>query len=263
MPGLGDLLHLVSGRALLGTVRERHAQNLGSAAQRAAHIGADSSSDTQPQLGRHQESSAGMAGEPEKVASLGFRGAMGGLRASPGHGRPSASMQPDNCTMTEHPPEVHRQADGEAESMEDGQSQSDTGPGRLGGSRESADVLDLFVDDILIATAVRGRTDGLDSASYESQQAGRNTPQGKAEAIEARKAARRIAIYRDGGPALCTIDQSGRIVTAAELPGSAHHRMITSATPFVRSLHFLVHTGARQIASARYASEAAACCTVR
>ena len=38
LPGLGDLLHLVSGQTMLGSVRERHAQNLGSPGHRAAHL---------------------------------------------------------------------------------------------------------------------------------------------------------------------------------------------------------------------------------
>ena len=56
-----------------------------------------------------------------------------------------------------------------------------------------------------------------------------------------------MAIYRaedEGGAPFCTIDQrSGRITTSVQPRAGVHHQMISSATPFVRSLHFVVHTG--------------------
>ena len=142
--------------------------------------------------------------------------------------------------------------------------------------KQPADVLDLFLDDRHVATAVRERwaepADQSASKGSRTQSPGRQgvrgevtdgpgqparpsaaaagmagAPLGTGEAAKPKGPSGRIAIYRaedEGGPPFCTIDQcSGRITTSAQLRAGVHHQMISSATPFVRSLHFVVHTG--------------------
>ena len=67
-----------------------------------------------------------------------------------------------------------------------------------------------------------------------------------AESGTSDRAASRITIYTagdEGGYVLCTIDQKGHVKTANLMRPGVQHQMICSATPFVRSLHFIVQRG--------------------
>ena len=271
MPGLGDLLHLVSGQTLLGAVRKRHARNLGSARHGAAYIRADMGGS--PQLGMHQQESERTACNHASMHGFGL--AEGIEDWSGSHDCNSASTHQD-CSSTRGAGHTlcssDRQPLGTA-----GMSDRHTQHGSCRGSRyearqkQPADVLDLFLDDKHVATAVRehwtepadqsaslgsrirppGRQGVEDDPGQPARQAAApgmtDVPLGTAEAAKPEGPSGRIAIYRagdEGGPPFCTIDQrSGRIATSAQLRAGVHHQMISSATPFVRSLHFVVHTG--------------------
>jgi len=67
-----------------------------------------------------------------------------------------------------------------------------------------------------------------------------------AEFGTADRAVSRITIYTagdEGESVLCTIDQKGDINTANLMRPGVQHQMICSATPFVRSIHFIVQRG--------------------
>ena len=272
MPGLGDLLHLVSGQTLLGTVRERHARNLGSARHGAAQVCADVGGS--PQLGMHQQ-------EPERTArshtSMHGSGPAEGIGDWSGSRDYKSASMHQSCSSAREACHTHCSSDEQpSASASTGDRQAQRRSNRdsryQASQKQPADVLELFLDDQHIATAVRERwTEPADqSASMGSKTppAGRqghvdgpgqparpsaaapgmtDVPIGTAEAAEQGGSLGRIAIYRaedEGGTPFCTIDQrSGRIATSAQLRAGVHHQMISSATPFVRSLHFVVHTG--------------------
>ena len=274
MPGLGDLLHLVSGQTLLGTVRERHARNLGSARHGAAHIRADLGGPLQ--LGMHQQETERTACNHTSMHESGVAEGIGDWSGS--HDCNSASTHQGSSSTRGI---CHTQCSSDRQSFGTaGMTDRHTQHGSCRDSRyearqkQPADVLDLFLDDKHVATAVRERwTEPADqSASKGSriQAFGRQgvedgpgqparpaaaaaaagmtgVPPGTAEAAMPEGPSGRVAIYRaedEGGAPFCTIDQrSGRITTSVQPRAGVHHQMISSATPFVRSLHFVVHTG--------------------
>lgn len=302
VPGLGDLLHLVSGRSLLGAVRERRAQNLGSSGQpdlhlgSAQHEGAHFGSTRQP--GPHLDSS-GHEGCAESLGSSGHEGHLGSTRqpvsrlaacmegapqlhehrqgfnlaASPADpSRPVGTAEAmwsssashvrheQASTLTHLEGERVRDAEHEGDghsrpgsaSLQDKRSDFDDGRGSNDRRKPAGDVLDLFIDDQLIATALRGSGGGTGMCPSVSDRTagGRGSVPGGTATSKADKTAKAaegtITIYRvadNGDHPLCTVDSSGRIVTAGKPREGVHHQMLTSATPFVRSLHFVLHTG--------------------
>ena len=272
MPGLGDLLHLVSGQTLLGTVRERHAQNLGSARHGAAQI--RSKMGGLPQLGVHQQETERTACNHTSMHGSGLAEGIGDWSGS--HDCNSASTHQD-CSSTRGACHTlcssDRQPLGTAGMSDRHTQHSSSRDSRYEArQRQPADVLDLFLDDKHVATAVREcwtePADHSASMGSRTQLPGRQgvrdgpgqparppaaaagvygDPLGTAEAAKPEGPLGRVAIYRaedEGGPPFCTIDQrSGRITTSAHPRAGVHHQMISSATPFVRSLHFVVHTG--------------------
>ena len=272
MPGLGDLLHLVSGQTLLGAVRERHARNLGSARHGAAsHIRSDMGGSLQ--LGMHQQETERTACNHTSMHGSGVTEGISDWSGS--HDCSSASMHED-CSSTRGACHTLCSSDRQPLGTAD-MSDRHTQHGSCRDSRyearqkQPADVLDLFLDDKHVATAVRefwaGPTDQSASMGSRTQAPGRqgvedgpgqparqaaaagmtDVPLGTAEAAKPGGPSGRVAIYRaedEGGAPFCTIDQrSGRITPSARLRAGVHHQMISSATPFVRSLHFVVHTG--------------------
>ena len=302
VPGLGDLLHLISGRTLLGAVRERQAQDLGSFGQPDLHMGsaqhecAHLGGVRQPAL--HLGSSSGHDGVADSLVSSGHEGQNLGSTEQPvsrlaacmegapqlhehGQGLNSAASFADSgnpvrtaefeasssashvrhkqaSTLTEGERVGAAEHEGNGHgppssaSLHDKRLKSDDGRGSNDRRKPAGDVLDLFIDDQLIATALRGSSRGADvfPSVTDSACGGRgNVPGGTAtsKADKAAKAAEgTITVYRvadDGGHPVCTIDSSGRIVTAGKIREGVRHQMLTSATPFVRSLHFVVNTG--------------------
>ena len=273
MPGLGDLLHLVSGQTLLGAVRERHARNLSSAWHGAAHV-CDGMGGS-PQLDMHQQESDRTA-----CSHASMHGLAEGIRVWPSsHDCNAANAQNSSISPrgachspcgSERQPEFGMASKSNSREHQDSSSRG----GSFQASQQPADVLDLFLEDKHVATAVRerwtepaeqsasmgsrihpagrqGSHDGPEEPSglAAAAAAGMNaTPNGATEAAEPGASSGRIAIFRaedEGGSPLCSIDQrSGRITTSAQLRAGVHHQMISSATPLVRSLHFVVHTGA-------------------
>ena len=319
VPGLGDLLHLVSGRTLLGAVRERRAQNLGSSGQpdlhlgSAQHEGAHFGSIRQP--GPHLGSS-GHEVRAESRGSSGHEGQNLGSTQQPVsrlaacmEGAPQLHEHRQGFTSAASPADAgnpvstaeamwsssashvsHEQAStlthlegervGDAEhegdghsrpgsaSLQDRRSNSDDGGGSNDRRKPAGDVLDLYIDDQLIATALRGSSGGtgMYPSVADSNAGGRGSVPGGTATRKADKTAKAaegtITVYRvadNGGHPLCTIDSSGRIVTAGKLREGVHHQMLTSATPFVRSLHFVVHTGENPASLPVYKNKPLAC----
>ena len=233
MPGLGDLLHLVSGQTLLGSVRERHAQNLGSTGQRAAHIGPSTGSPAQPS--KHD---AGLRGQAVSVSAE--AGTSGDLGRSAQETDPLEHAAYHDGSSLSH-------ASGSMQHMH-------VPPGGQSSTEQPADVLDLYLSsdtgDHLIATAVRQRA--VDAASQDVTTSSidpgsRGHPDANADSSTSSDAAASvIRIYSaddEGGQMLCRVDQKGHIHPAKQLRPGVQHQILSSATPFVRSLHFVVHTG--------------------
>ena len=247
LPGLGDLLHLVSGQTMLGSVRERHAQNLGSPGHRAAHLRAG-------------------ANAPAQLSSqdTGFHTQAMSVSAAAG-GRSSASGV-DEADVSSSSGDIRRSAQ-EIDPLEhaaygnDGPSSHEAGSSRHmhvpSGERSSkeqpADVLDLYLEsdtgDHLIATAVRQNSNDAasqDPATSSAQSSSRGLPDANADSRAPHTEASVITIYAaddEGGQMLCRVDQKGHIHPARQLRPGVQHQILSSATPFVRSLHFVVHTG--------------------
>ncbi len=155
VPGLGDLLHLVSGRTLLGSVRERHAQNLGSTGHMGQHIGA--ATDAPPQLGESYQDSHSRTGDTWTFMGLTPGHAIESSKGSATSGEVRTPLQKTGSMRTA----VHReqtQASHKASSDQE-HLHSDSRSSIGGRDKQPADVLDLYLNsdtgEQLIATAVR------------------------------------------------------------------------------------------------------------
>ena len=269
MPGLGDLLHLVSGQTLLGSVRERHAQNLGSAGHHTAHIPSSTnaqtlgsaghpaahmtpSTDALAQLGQHDAGghrAAGNSADAEGISSA-SDGARSRVSLRSGlDRRPTQEAGPcKQAACSNNDQSVHAIG-----SLRNAHVNSDSRSTTKSGGRQAADILDLYLTsdtgDQLIATAVRPHTAtaaSQDPAGSSIDLASRSMSNTKADFGAADTAAGMITMYRadsGGSQMLCRVDQNGFIKPAMQLRPGVQHQMISSATPFVRSLHFVVHTG--------------------
>ena len=249
MPGLGDLLHLVSGQTLLGSVRERHAQNLGSAGHQAAHIGAGTGAPGQ------------LSGHDADFNKQAMSFPATHLSSAPRVERATAlAASGDVKKDEEETSQVEQQGHGNDQQSSHGprslrhdhvtyKSRSTARPK----SRQPADVLDLYLTsdtgDQLIATAVR-HLDAESSAQQDHANRGihlpsRKFPDSDVDSGLSDTAASTITVYAadESGHLLCRVDQKGHIHPAKQLRPGVQHQIISSATPFVRSLHFVVNTG--------------------
>lgn len=248
VPGLGDLLHLVSGQTLLGSVRERHAQNLGTTGHRAARVGTEAP----PQLGKHdaQLPREAMSRSADATVSA-FTGGRSGVSArSRDVTRPEQETTPNKQSVHSKDDQSTPSAESLRHEHEHWEDQSAT---RSKG-KQPADVLDLYLasdsGEQLIATAVRQYA--ADAASQDPVNSGndlgsRSLPDANSHSGTSHASASTISMYaaddKGEGHMLCRVDQKGHIHPSKQLQPGVQHQILSSATPFVRSLHFVVHTG--------------------
>ena len=250
MPGLGDLLHLVSGQTLLGSVRERHAQNLGSAGHQPAHLG--------PGTGALGQLSGYEAGPYREALSI-SADATGLSSASRVEWARGSTRSGDVRRLEEEISQTKQPAHGtgdqsshRVESLRRDHVSFDSRSTIRPRSKQPADVLDHYLtSDMgvqLVATAVRQHAGDFvyqEHASSGITFASTNSPDSKADSGSSDTAASTITVYAadEGGHMLCRVDQKGHINPAKQLRPGVQHQIISSATPFVRSLHFVVNTG--------------------
>ena len=250
MPGLGDLLHLVSGQTLLGSVRERHAQSLGTTGHRAARV--EPGSGAPPELGRHDASREAMSISADATVSASSNGRSG----VPPRSWDVRGLEQE-ISPNKHP--AHGNGDNSTHGVEDLrhehvhlESRSATRCATRCRGKQAADVLDLYITsdtgEQLVATAVRQCA--VDAASQDPAVSSidfgsRRLPNMNADFSTATASA--ITIYsaddKGEGHMLCRVDHKGHMHPAAQHRSGVQHLILSSATPFVRSLHFVVHTG--------------------
>ena len=158
VPGLGDLLHLVSGRTLLGSVRERHAHNLGSNGHMGQHIGA--ATGAPPQLGESYQDSHSRPGETSTAIGL----TPGHAVESSGGSATSEELRTplrETGSMRKAVHREHAQASHKARSLEQEHLHADSRSSNGERNKQPADILDLYLNsdtgEQLIATAVRAQ----------------------------------------------------------------------------------------------------------
>ena len=230
VPGLGDLLHLVSGQTLLGSVRERHAQNLGSPGHWAAHIGPGIGAPAQ--LGKHD---TGLHRQAVNVSadSTGFSSASG-----PDWAAVSSSSEDGKRPAQEIDPlgQAVYPTDGasshEAANLRHMHVYSD----KRSSKEQPADVLDLYVTsdtgDHLIATAVRQRAVAAasqDPGTSSMNPGSKGLPAANADCSSAETPASTIRIYAaddEGGQMLCRVDKKGHIHPAKQLRSGVQHQIL-------------------------------------
>jgi len=156
VPGLGDLLHLVSGRTLLGSVRERHAQNLGSTGHMGQHI--EAATDAPPQLSESYQDSHSRTGDTWTAMGLTPGHAIESSQGSATSGEVRTPLRKTG-SMRKAVHREHAQASHKARSLEMEYLHSDSRSSNGKRNKQPADILDLYLNsdtgEQLIATAVR------------------------------------------------------------------------------------------------------------
>jgi hypothetical protein len=252
VPGLGDLLHLVSGRTLLGVVRERQVRRLG------APPG--------PPSLEHERAANRLGAPPDPPSFLGH----GAHQRLPGDGQaPFASdegalVEGDGYmegrgharSRAQHP--VEERAAAQSQPLEEGGRMGLHGPVH----DEGAQVLEMLIGEELVAVAVRQKQPGR-SASHAAGAAhdqctaaagvqgaspgaaGEQAGPGQAgEGAGARSGAGggdwSVRVYSAEGALLS--EERGGVLRA---PGrGVPFSVVRSATPLVRHLYFVAETGA-------------------
>lgn len=262
VPGLGDLLHLVSGRTLIGIVRERSTDRLDDSASsmhaylRSEHEERRKSipSLTPPLPGQHSSSSSvGGGSSQDKSAKRAACESMSSHASSNGY-NVEEDGEGQSVGETHHP--ASRCYDAGTDFRWQHHEGTDLGAG------QAPQVLDLIVQDELVAVAVRQRASfaGSTSSSEPRQQAGdvhmRDAQQhgpGRKQGAESRPggitgrsssdciAGGTISMYTAEGQLLCTL-ADGQLRGGC-LDDRVKFSVIRSATPLVRHLHFVAETG--------------------
>lgn len=265
VPGLGDLLHLVSGRTLIGIVRERSTGCLDdSASSMHAYLRSEHEerrrsipSPTPPLPGQHSSSSSSGSGgsgssqdEPVERAACESMSS----HASSNGCNVEEDGEGQSVGETRHP--ASRCYDAGTDFRWQHHEGTDLGAG------QAPQILDLIVQEELVAVAVRqrGSLAGSTSSSEPRQQAGdvhmRDAQQhapGRKQGAESRPgsitgrsssdciAGGTISMYTAEGQLLCTL-ADGQLRGGC-LDDRVKFSVIRSATPLVRHLHFVAETG--------------------
>ncbi len=255
VPGLGDLLHLVSGRTLIGVVRERSTDRLyDSASSVHAHLQAaqeqrlraiaNAASSLPGQHSSSIVSRGGGGGDGGSSSSIGCGSSDGKYGSSEKAGWGSLASDASGAGYCEDD-RKGRFAE------EDGQSGNDSYDAGMdvrwqdsvqGEQRDgpAPQILDLIVQDELVAVAVRQR--GSSACSMSSSQQAADMKRKSGQYTEKGKIAEEnISMYTAEGQLLCTLDAWQ--LRGGCLDARVNFRVIRSATPLVRHLHFVAETG--------------------
>ena len=233
VPGLGDLLHLVSGRTLLGVVRERTSRHLSSPA-------------APDMLG--QQNGPGRLPEWRAGAFAGDSARRGGMQAGAVR---CSSAQELHAVRAEQRSRQSREKQQEEEGRQDRQH---------GEQREPGQILDMYLDEELVAVAVRQKeavshADTVHAHAAAAQQHG-DGPSGEGQqggmpgvhgTLEQQK---RQGLEGPPGPSgvnevIRVYDAGGRLLSeeregTLRAPGrGVRFSVVRSATPLVRHVYFV------------------------
>lgn len=239
IPGLGDLLHIVSGRTLIGIVRERRTDRLDDGAK-SMHAHLKSAS---------QQWLEGTPGFSQPVPSCNTSSSE--CRHDSFEKGPCSSILslqhptgPDSEDSSAHAPEECCHISDKAGT--DVFWQADLSREQDG--RPTSQILELVLQDELVAVAVRQKTSvaSMCSSSHttgDAQQGQSSCASGKGKGgYRAGDSSRNIiSMYTVEGQLLCNLDD-GQLHGGC-LDGRVKFSVIRSATPLVRHLYFVAEAG--------------------